>query len=187
MLQNCQARPVRQSAAENLGELTKMSLRVDQLATDLATNAKTAEPALREAYLTALRGMLASVGSRLSPAVLSSTGAVLQGMMGTAGALPASQWCCRGAVEHPHTPALYAGCRSNKCEACCAGHCAGDDEVLRGALAGCLGVYLKHCTGDEVRQVLLRGPLGPSAAPSKWDRLGHALTLAATAASAPER
>ncbi len=59
--------------------------------------------------------------------------------------------------------------------------------MLRGALAGCLGVYAKHCTQEEVRQVLLRGPLAAPAAPSKWDRLGHALTLAATAASAPER
>ena len=81
----CQARPVRQSAAQNLGELTRMSLRVDQLAADLGSSAKSAEPALREAYLTALRGMLASVGARLSPAVLASTGAVLQGMMATAG------------------------------------------------------------------------------------------------------
>ncbi len=63
---------------------------------------------------------------------------------------------------------------------------AGDDEVLRGALASCLGVFLKHSTAEEVRQVLLKGPLGP-AAPSKWDRLGHALTLAAVALSAPER
>ena len=58
--------------------------------------------------------------------------------------------------------------------------------MLRSAVAGCLGVYVKHCSPDEVRQVLLKGPLG-SAAPSKWDRLGHALTLAATAANAPER
>lgn len=63
---------------------------------------------------------------------------------------------------------------------------AGDDEMLRGALASCLGVFLKHSTAEEVRQVLLKGPLGP-AAPSKWDRLGHALTLAAVALSAPER
>ncbi len=34
-----QARPVRQSAAENLGELTRMSVRVDPLAADLAASA----------------------------------------------------------------------------------------------------------------------------------------------------
>lgn len=76
---------MRQSAAENLGELTKMSMRVDQLATDLTNNAKVAEPALAEAYLTALRGMLSSVGERISPAVLSSTGAALQELMAGAG------------------------------------------------------------------------------------------------------
>ena len=81
-----QARPVRQSAAENLGELTKMSLRVDQLARDLFNNASSVEQALREAYLTALKGVLASVGDRISPPVLSSAGATLQDVMATAGA-----------------------------------------------------------------------------------------------------
>ena len=80
-----QARQVRQSAAQNLGELTKMSMRVDQLAGDLTTNAKTAEPALRESYLTALCGMLASVGGRISPQVLSTTGATLQELMAATG------------------------------------------------------------------------------------------------------
>ena len=63
-----QARQVRQSAARNLGELTKMSMRVDQLAGDLTTSAKTAEPALRESYLTALCGMLAVCGRAHLPA-----------------------------------------------------------------------------------------------------------------------
>lgn len=58
--------------------------------------------------------------------------------------------------------------------------------MLRGAVASCLGVFVKHSSADEVRQVLLKGPLGPPA-PSKWDRLGHALTLAAIALNAPER
>lgn len=77
---------MRQSAAQNLGELTKMSMRVDALATDLTNSAKVAEPALAEAYLTALRGMLASVGERISPAVLSTSGAALQDLMGSTGA-----------------------------------------------------------------------------------------------------
>lgn len=62
-----------------------MSMRVDQLAGDLTTNAKTAEPGLRESYLTALCGMLASVGERISPQVLSSTGGTLQELMATTG------------------------------------------------------------------------------------------------------
>ena len=80
-----QARQVRQSAAENLGELTRMSMRVDQLATDLINNAKMADLAIQEAYLTALRGMLLSTGHRLSPPVLSKAGEALQSMMSTAG------------------------------------------------------------------------------------------------------
>ncbi len=85
-----QARQVRQSAARNLGELTKMSMRVDQLAGDLTTNARTADPALRESYLTALCGMLASVGERISPQVLTSTGGALQELMAATGVqLPA--------------------------------------------------------------------------------------------------
>ena len=62
-----------------------MSMRVDQLATDLINNAKLADPAIQEAYLTALRGMLLSTGHRLSPAVLSKAGEDLQSMMSTAG------------------------------------------------------------------------------------------------------
>ena len=80
-----QTRQVRQSAAENLGELTRMSMRVDQLATDLINNAKMADPAIQEAYLTALRGMLLSTGQRLSPPVLSKAGEALQSMMSAAG------------------------------------------------------------------------------------------------------
>ena len=64
-----------------------MSLRVDQLARDLSNNVRSVEPALREAYLTALKGVLASVGDRISPSVLSSAGGTLQDMMGSAGAL----------------------------------------------------------------------------------------------------
>lgn len=89
---------MRQSAAENLGELTKMSTRVDQLARDLSNNASSVEPALREAYLTALKGVLASVGERITPPVLSSAGGVLQDMMATAGAFPCDLYeisCCR--------------------------------------------------------------------------------------------
>ena len=87
---------MRQSAAENLGELTRLSTRVDNLAGDLVSNACTAEPSGREAYLTALRGMLATCGARLSPAVISRAGTALRQLMGGAGALApagsASMW-----------------------------------------------------------------------------------------------
>lgn len=82
-----QARQVRQSAAENLGELTRLSMRVDNLAGDLIANAVAAEPSVREAYLTALRGMLATSGARLSPAVVTRAGTSLRQLMDGAGAL----------------------------------------------------------------------------------------------------
>ena len=80
-----QARQVRQSAAENLGQLTRMSMRVDQLAGDLLTNARQADPTVQEAYLTAVRGMLLTSGQRLSQPVLSRAGETLQSMMAAAG------------------------------------------------------------------------------------------------------
>lgn len=63
---------------------------------------------------------------------------------------------------------------------------AGDDEVLRASVAACLGGFVRHGSDQEVRQVLMTGPLGASS-PVKWTRLGHALTLAAIASYAPER
>ena len=63
---------------------------------------------------------------------------------------------------------------------------AGDDEALRLAVSACLGMFVKHSSAEEARQVLVRGPLGPPA-PSKGDRINHALVLAAIASSAPER
>ncbi|KAK9840722.1 hypothetical protein WJX81_000165 [Elliptochloris bilobata] len=80
-----QARQVRQSAAENLGELTRLSTRVDNLAGDLIASACAAEPSGREAYLTALRGLLATSGARLSPAVISRAGTALRQLMDSAG------------------------------------------------------------------------------------------------------
>ena len=90
-----QARQVRQSAAENLGELTRLSMRVDNLANDLVSNACTAEPSGREAYLTALRGMLATCGARLSPATISRAGTALRQLMDGAGALAPALKCQR--------------------------------------------------------------------------------------------
>ncbi len=63
---------------------------------------------------------------------------------------------------------------------------AGDDEALRLAVSACMGMFVKHSSTEEARQVLVRGPLGPPA-PSKGDRINHALILAAIARSAPER
>ena len=77
---------MRQRAAENLGALSRMSLRVDALAGDLAASAAAAEPNSREAVLTALRGLLLASGERLSPPVLSKLGTSLQALLLNAGA-----------------------------------------------------------------------------------------------------
>ena len=76
---------MRQRAAENLGALSVMSPRVDALATDLAKNEPDAEPILREARLTALRGILLASGDRLAAATLSTVGGQLQAMLSSAG------------------------------------------------------------------------------------------------------
>jgi hypothetical protein len=46
------------------------------IAADLATGARTAEPAVQEAYLTALRGALLSAGDRLTPDTVAKVGAL---------------------------------------------------------------------------------------------------------------
>ncbi|GFH33510.1 TOG domain-containing protein, partial [Haematococcus lacustris] len=71
---------VRQRAARNLGELVRLSPRADQLAGELATSARSAEPEVRDAYLLALRGLLLSSGERLSPAVMEALGQQLRDM-----------------------------------------------------------------------------------------------------------
>lgn len=62
---------------------------------------------------------------------------------------------------------------------------AGEDESLRAAVAGCLGWYVRHCSSEEVES-LLESVLGVKL-PSKWARLGNALTLAAIAEHAAAR
>ena len=75
------AQGVRQCAAKNLGELTRMALRLDQLVSELAVGAATAEPAIAEAYLTALEGALVASGDRLSAETLSKVGNAVQEAM----------------------------------------------------------------------------------------------------------
>lgn len=71
LVRDVQAPAVRNTAADNLGELTRLSARVEQLVGDLASNAaSTADPDTAAAYLTALRGALRASGDRLTPATL---------------------------------------------------------------------------------------------------------------------
>eukprot|EP00884_Botryococcus_braunii_P017377 jgi/Botrbrau1/4322/Bobra.0232s0014.1 len=79
------ARAVRQSAAVNLGELARLSPRASQLAEDLAVQARSTVPPLQEAYLTALKGVLASAGERIAGPSLSLIGQELQAAASSAG------------------------------------------------------------------------------------------------------
>lgn len=78
---------MRQCAARNLGALSKMSLRVDQLAGDLLTSAHMAEGGIREAQLSAVRGVLLASGDRLSAPLITKLGASLETMLSNAGVL----------------------------------------------------------------------------------------------------
>jgi len=63
-----QAPAVRMTAADNLGELTRLSARLEQLVADLAGSAAAAADLdTSAAYLTALRGALRASGDRLTP------------------------------------------------------------------------------------------------------------------------
>lgn len=58
-------------AASNLGELaSQMTARVDQLALDLASKSSDSDTGKACAYLTALRGVLANAGAKLTSASL---------------------------------------------------------------------------------------------------------------------
>lgn len=56
---------VRAKAAANLGELSRLALRLDQLVADLAASATTAEPTFKEAYLAAVKGGCSQWGQAL--------------------------------------------------------------------------------------------------------------------------
>lgn len=83
------ADPVRTAAAANLGQLTTLSARVDQLTADLAASAASApEPDTRVAYLQALRGALAASGPRLTPATMAKVEEALGTAFAAGGAAP---------------------------------------------------------------------------------------------------
>ncbi|KAF5835979.1 armadillo-type protein [Dunaliella salina] len=69
---------VRERAATNLGGLSKMSPRVDQLANDLAQSARLGDPVIRNAYLLALSGLMTATGERVSQPVTETVGEALR-------------------------------------------------------------------------------------------------------------
>ncbi|GLC46160.1 hypothetical protein PLESTB_001196200 [Pleodorina starrii] len=78
---NDQSDVVRTRAADNLGELTRMSARLEQLVQDLATSGRTAEPQIRDAHLRALRGALLAAGERLAAPAVSAVADTLRDTM----------------------------------------------------------------------------------------------------------
>ncbi|CAG9462953.1 unnamed protein product [Pedinophyceae sp. YPF-701] len=104
------SKPVRDRAAVNLGALAAMSLRADQLAGDLATQAGTVDRAVAQAMLAALRGLLLSCGPRLKPETLAKVGGAVADILraqndedallrvGAAGCLGAYAACCDDAA-----------------------------------------------------------------------------------------
>lgn len=68
-----------------MGQLSALSARADALAADLSNHAITASGGSQEAYLTALRGVLAASGPKLTPATLSKAGAALQELVSSPG------------------------------------------------------------------------------------------------------
>ena len=54
-------------------------------------------------------------------------------------------------------------------------------------LATCLGAYARHCSVDELRDLMRRGALAPVSSAAADEQLGHALTLAAVAENASDR
>lgn len=71
------SRTVRARAARNLGGLTRMALRLDQLISDLASSLGQADVVVKDSYLLALEGSLKESGERLSNETLSKVGSAI--------------------------------------------------------------------------------------------------------------
>lgn len=85
------------TAADNLGQLTRLSARVEVLVADLANSAANApEPETAAAYLTALSGALAASGDRLTPPTLDKVQSSLLTLYRSTGGRPSST---SGAVD----------------------------------------------------------------------------------------
>ncbi|XP_073291108.1 protein ILITYHIA [Primulina huaijiensis] len=74
-------RTVRSSAALALGKLSALSTRIDPLVGDLLSGLQASEPAIREAILTALEGVIKNAGKSLSSVVVTRVHALLKDMI----------------------------------------------------------------------------------------------------------
>jgi hypothetical protein len=121
------------TAADNLGELTRLSARVEQLVADLAGSAASAaDPDTAAAYLTALRGALRASGDRLTPPTLDKVQAQLLSLYKTMASRPGSS----SADDNAAAAALVTAC-GQYC--LCAGS-SGTSAVLSAGPLGAGGV-----------------------------------------------
>ncbi|KAH6803964.1 ILITYHIA protein [Perilla frutescens var. frutescens] len=74
-------RTVRSSAAVALGKLSALSTRIDPLVGDLLSGLQTSDPAVKEAILTALEGVIKNAGKSLSSAVITRLHTQLKDMI----------------------------------------------------------------------------------------------------------
>jgi len=152
-----QAPTVRMTAADNLGELTRLSARVEQLVADLAGSAASAaDPDTAAAYLTALRGALRASGDRLTPPTLDKVQAQLLSLYKTMASRPGSS-------------------------------SSADDNAAAAALVTACGQYCLCAGSSGTSAVLSAGPLGAGGVSGrKEERELAAMLLAAVARSAGE-
>jgi len=75
-------RTVRDVAATNLGDMSPMSVRLDQLASDLASTAASHDPATCEGFLRALRGVVVQSGEKLKEETFQGVCSTLSAMAG---------------------------------------------------------------------------------------------------------
>ncbi|UPQ98417.1 ARM repeat domain-containing protein [Chloropicon primus] len=79
---NDAASEVREKAAENLGFLAQLTLRIDQLVKDLLNTIRTCSPSVKEACITALGGVVYNgPKAKLSAAVITQSGEDLRGLV----------------------------------------------------------------------------------------------------------
>lgn len=79
---------IRESAAKNLGHLTRLSPRIDPLINNLATFAVKMDPPMRNAYLSAMAEAFVVSGEKISPAIMQKTGTVLTDLLAKIGTAP---------------------------------------------------------------------------------------------------
>lgn len=147
---------MRMTAADNLGQLTRLSARVEVLVADLAASAaNAADPDTAAAYLTALRGALAASGDRLTAPTLDK---VQSGLLGLFRSMSSKPRATSGGVD-PTEGALVTA-MGQYCEV---GGPAGLSAMLE---AGPLGTKAAGSTQERELASMLLAAVAAAAADS---------------------